>query len=308
MAKVPRLSGVVPQTPRSRWIAGTVLFVVVYAALMVAYGFGGASAVTEPDDIVPAGGIGVVVATRGFVAAGPALDVDVTVLLDPSLVDDTTGQPLKPITVTIDPTQTNEELIFTTDRRPNVRQVRILFDGDIQDWPFDNYTSAVFAQAWTGTGENLTDLPTTLTVDANLQGWHMKGGPDPAAPLLMNLDLHRTVGIIGFGLLLVGALIVLAVLGMFVMTNVYRGRRKMEPAFLSWIAAMLFATIPIRNFLPGNPPPGSWVDIAVVVWVIVALGGALAFGVGAWWRYTRTPDPADPGDAIGKRPAIPGHE
>ncbi len=103
------------------------------------------------------------------------------------------------------------------------------------------------------------------------------------------MTLHRTVGIIGFGLLLVLVMVVLAVLGLAVAINAFRGRRKMEPSFLSWIAAMLFATIPIRNFLPGNPPPGSWVDIAVVLWVIVALGAALAFGVVAWSRGTAPP-------------------
>ena len=82
--------------------------------------------------------------------------------------------------------------------------------------------------------------------------------------------------------------------------NVYRGRRKFEPAFLSWIAALLFATMTIRNFLPGAPPAGSWVDVAVVIWVMVALTVALFFGVGSWWRYSRpgsgepTVEPAKP--------------
>lgn len=287
MVKVPRLHSVVPQTPRWRWIAGTVVFVVIYVSLLAAYALGGGSAVVEPDELAPEGGVGVVVTTRGFVATGPAMAVDVRVLIDSALVDPATGAPLKPITVTIDPTEEDDDLVFTTDRRPNVRQVRILFDGDIQEWPFDTYSSQVFVQAWVGTGEDLQDLPTALTVDADLQGWHMSGGPDPEAPLLMNLGLHRTVGIIGFGLLLVGVLIVLAVLGLFVVTNAYRGRRKMEPSFLSWIGAMLFATIPIRNFLPGNPPAGSWVDVAVVLWVIVALGMSLTLGIGAWWRFSR---------------------
>ena len=98
--------------------------------------------------------------------------------------------------------------------------------------------------------------------------------------------MHRTVGI-AFGLLLLAVLITLAVVALFLVVNTFRGRRKVEPAFLAWIAAMHFATIPIRTFLPGSPPPGSWVDIAVVLWVIVALGTALAFGVGTWWRFGR---------------------
>jgi hypothetical protein len=62
---------------------------------------------------------------------------------------------------------------------------------------------------------------------------------------------------------------------------------------------LLFAVITIRNFLPGAPPAGSWVDIAVVIWVMIALTVALFFGVGSWWRYSRplaaktAPEPVD---------------
>ena len=54
---------------------------------------------------------------------------------------------------------------------------------------------------------------------------------------------------------MLAVLITLAVVALFVVVNTFRGRRKVEPAFLAWIAAMHFATIPIRTFLPGSPPP-----------------------------------------------------
>jgi hypothetical protein len=57
--------------------------------------------------------------------------------------------------------------------------------------------------------------------------------------------------------------------------------------FLGWIAAMLFATIPIRNFFPGSPPPGSWVDVLVVLWVFVALTLALVIGLAAFVTHPR---------------------
>ena len=171
--------------------------------------------------------------------------------------------------------------------------MRIVFDGDIQTWPFDHYTTPLTAQAWTGAGA-LQALPTVLAVDGSVQGWHLAGGADPAQPEFTTVTLHRTVGIVGFGLLLVIVMVVLAVLGLAVAINAFRGHRRMEPSFLSWIAAMLFATIPIRNFLPGNPPPGSWVDIAVVLWVILALGAALAFGVLAWSRGAAPPRAGTP--------------
>ncbi|MBU4464572.1 MAG: DUF4436 domain-containing protein, partial [Actinobacteria bacterium] len=63
-----------------------------------------------------------------------------------------------------------------------------------------------------------------------------------------------------------------------------RGRRKVEATVMSWIGAMLFATIPLRNFLPGSPPIGSWVDYLVVLWVVAALIAGLVIFVISWLR------------------------
>ena len=49
------------------------------------------------------------------------------------------------------------------------------------------------------------------------------------------------------------------------------GRRKFLPPFATWYAANLFAIVPLRNILPGAPPPGSWIDQAIVQWVLIAL-------------------------------------
>jgi hypothetical protein len=52
------------------------------------------------------------------------------------------------------------------------------------------------------------------------------------------------------------------------------------------MGAMLFATIPLRTFLPGSPPIGSWIDYTVVLWVVVGLIVGLAIYVAAWARWS----------------------
>jgi len=47
---------------------------------------------------------------------------------------------------------------------------------------------------------------------------------------------------------------------------------------------MLFAVIPIRNFLPGSPPPGAWIDQALVTWVLI--GRAMALYMVTWYRQS----------------------
>ncbi|MGZ4564391.1 MAG: DUF4436 family protein [Mycobacterium sp.] len=75
------------------------------------------------------------------------------------------------------------------------------------------------------------------------------------------------------------------------------GRRKFVPPFVTWFAAMLFAVIPIRNFLPGSPPPGAWIDQALVIWVLIALVGGWA---STWSRGTDNRI-----DALRKRSSYP---
>ena len=84
--------------------------------------------------------------------------------------------------------------------------------------------------------------------------------------------------------------------------KLFRENRLFEAGFLGWIAAMLFATIPIRNFFPGSPPPGSWVDVLVTLWVVVALTVALVIGMAAFIRHRR-PNPAPSTPSGAERPA-----
>ena len=56
--------------------------------------------------------------------------------------------------------------------------------------------------------------------------------------------------------------------------------------------AMLFAIMPLRNFLPGSPPPGSWIDQALVLWVLIGLVVAMTIFIFAWWRSRDRKQPA----------------
>jgi hypothetical protein len=53
---------------------------------------------------------------------------------------------------------------------------------------------------------------------------------------------------------------------------------------LALTIAVLFAVIPIRNFLPGSPPAGAWVDQALVLWVLIALVVAMVIFFVTWYR------------------------
>jgi len=49
---------------------------------------------------------------------------------------------------------------------------------------------------------------------------------------------------------------------------------------------MLFAVVPLRNALPGSPVFGSWIDLTIVLWVLVALVISMLLYIAAWARAT----------------------
>ena len=102
----------------------------------------------------------------------------------------------------------------------------------------------------------------------------------------LRITATRSVATVAFGIVILILMAVLPVLGLTVAIVAYRGLRKVEPTLMSWMAAMLFATIPLRTFLPGAPPIGSWVDYLVVLWVVAGLVLSLVIYVKAWLRWS----------------------
>ena len=288
-------------------VSGATAFVVLYGGLVIAYLANGSQSVDAGDVEPPDGGVAVLVTARGITAATPEMDVDVQVLLSDSLLNDD-GNPREQLTVTLENTLDDADLIWPTDRRVQIRSEKVSFEGDIQDWPFDQYTSELFAAAWVGTGADIRYVDTALYVQGSVQGWQLSaGGQDPTVGALMSVQFKRSLAIMLFGLSLVAVLIMLPITCWIVGLKLYREDRLFEAGFLGWIAAMLFATIPIRNFFPGSPPPGSWVDVLVTLWVVVALTVALVIGMAAFIRHRRpNPPPGSQSAPDRDRPTAPG--
>lgn len=269
----------------ARVVAAVAVVVALYVALVLTYAFSDAATVDRAAVARPAGGVTVVLTARSITAAGATMRVDVSIDPDESLLGPD-GYPSRPITVSVDPTEEDADLVFEAGRRPQARQLTLLFDGDIQDWPFDRYAGSFSAVVTAGQGAQAVPVDSVIELDGSVQGWDLAA--DTQAPdLLVDVSFHRSSAIMLFGLTLVLVLILLPVACWIVQVRLYRDRRLFEAGMLGWTAALLFATIPIRNFFPGSPPPGSWVDVLVVLWMVVALTAALFVGVAAWIRSPR---------------------
>jgi hypothetical protein len=167
-------------------------------------------------------------------------------------------------------------------------ETSLVMDGQIENWPFDRYSvrSIMMAVEQDAGGESVP-LPTTVQPSKRgIPGWDISVAETPLGDGVVAVDiaLTRSGSTVVFGIVLLSLMVIIPVLVVTVAVVVLRGRRKVEVTALGWMGAMLFATIPLRNFLPGSPPIGSWIDYLIVLWVLAALVAGLVLFVVAWIR------------------------
>jgi hypothetical protein len=199
------------------------------------------------------------------------------------------------VAVRLYPTSDLGDLQYPKGKAPAQLSTTIEAHGDPGNWPFDSYqTEPIAADAFVGNGDNRKKVPARVEVTGALDGWDISVSRvhDPSAlPTSRATDngnvvitLKRAKGPLIFDLGICLVLISLPTLALLVAIPMALGRRKFLPPFATWYAANLFAIVPLRNILPGAPPPGSWIDQAIVQWVLIALVTAMSLYIVAWIR------------------------
>jgi hypothetical protein len=73
------------------------------------------------------------------------------------------------------------------------------------------------------------------------------------------------------------------------------GRKASNFGEATWLAATIFSVISVRNFMPGAPPIGAYLDGLFIIPTILALFLSMTLLV-VFWLARRTPDdPAEQG-------------
>lgn len=185
------------------------------------------------------------------------------------------------------------DLVYPAGKSPAQVSTTLEAHGDPGNWPFDSYTTdTISADVLVGQGNDRKYIPARVEVTGNLEGWDVsvqrvgEASQDSDRPDNVIITLHRSKGPLIFDLGICLVLFALPALAFAVAIQIALGKRKFVPPFVTWFAAMLFAVIPIRNFLPGAPPPGAWVDQALVLWVLIALVAAMAMYMITWYRQS----------------------
>ena len=220
------------------------------------------------------------------------LTVNVLIYPGESLYDKRFDELNTDIAVRLYPPNDLGDLQFPKGKAPAQVTTTIEAHGDPGSWPFDSYrTEPQSADVFVGTGANRKRIPAIVEVTGAMDGWdaQVQRSTDTSETGSHNnsnvvLTLHRAKGPLIFDLGIIVVLISLPTLALLVAIPMALGRRKFVPPFATWYAANLFAIVPLRNILPGAPPPGSMIDQALVQWVLLALATAMALYILAWVR------------------------
>ncbi|SPM28848.1 DUF4436 domain-containing protein [Mycobacterium terramassiliense] len=227
------------------------------------------------------------------------LTVNVLVYPKDSLYDKNFGVLTTDAAVRLYPENDLGDLQYPVGKAPAQLSTTIQAQGDPGNWPFDSYTTQVIAaDVFTGSGQSREKAPARVEVTGKLDGWdatvtrvHDPDDSNPDVKDNVTITLHRARGPLIFDLGICLVLIALPVLALWVAIPVALGRTSFLPPMTTWYGAMLFAIVPLRNILPGSPPYGSWIDQAVVLWVLIGLVVAMALFLVGWWRQRERRQP-----------------
>jgi hypothetical protein len=272
---------------------GVVLLVLLaYGGSLFAYWwFSGSAQELGPADLGDGSETVVLVTVQAIRTVDYKVDVKVLVVPQDNLLDEKLDVLNTDVSVRLHPWNTLGDLSFPEGKSPGEISTTLDVNGDVNTWPFDSYSSEpLSADLIVGSGDERRILPARLEVEGALQGWNITSTETaPSSETTGNSDaiqitLNRSLGPLAFDLGICVVLITLPTLAISTALQVITRRKEFQMPFLTWYAAMLFAIVPLRNILPGAPPPGAWIDVGLVLWVIVALVTAMLMAVISWYR------------------------
>jgi hypothetical protein len=203
---------------------------------------------------------------------------DLIVKPGPELLDPATDGLKQDLTVAVTSATTPIRRTWSKGMLPGVFPVPITLARDVERWPFDSYyTGPITVSLFTGSGQ-LPERANVTFVD-RLTGWKVDVRRVNNASALAPYEVV-------FAIVILCIFVAIAAVGLFVAIQTVRDPRRFQSPMTTWYAAMLFAVLPLRNALPGSPSFGSWIDLTIVMWVLVALVVSMLLYIGAWWRAT----------------------
>ncbi|GAB1812666.1 DUF4436 domain-containing protein [Mycobacterium sp. MUNTM1] len=275
-------------------VAAVAGFVVVYVlSLFGVHLLAQTAGPLKPPDLNATNDTVVLVRLEKLDTVANRLTVKVLVIPEESMFDKRLEVLKTDTAVRMDPPNDLGDLQYPAGKSPAQVATTIEAHGNPNNWPFDSYnTDTLSAEVLVGQGDARRYIPARVEVTGGLDGWDVsvqrvgEASQDSDRADNVIISLHRAKGPLIFDLGICLVLFALPALAFAVVIQIALGRRKFVPPFVTWFAALLFAVIPIRNFLPGAPPPGAWIDQVLVLWVLIGLVAAMALYMLTWYRQS----------------------
>jgi len=211
---------------------------------------------------------------------------DLIIRPGPALVDPATDALKQDLTVAVTSVATPVRRTYSKGMLPGVFPVPLTLARDVERWPFDTYyTGPITVTHFTGAAQ--TPERANVTFVDRLAGWKVdvaRVNANAFAPY--EVQLQRSPSTMLFAITILCIFVAIAAVGLFVAIQTTRDPSRFQSPMTTWYAAMLFAVVPLRNALPGSPAFGSWIDLTIVLWVLVALVVSMLLYIAAWWRAT----------------------
>lgn len=171
------------------------------------------------------------------------------------------------------------------------RETAVQVDGDVTQYPFDKYLGEFTLQA----EQVLTDgseIPIAIAVGSKKAdtGWYTKFAMTADASdqtTVKIVAMHREQFHIMFAVMMTLLLLLLACISVAVGFLCITNRRSSEPSVVSWLSGILIAMTLTRRMMPGDPPLGCLLDIALFSWALILGIIAIALAMFAWLRQSR---------------------
>jgi hypothetical protein len=267
------VQGSTPGFRRARLIAGLVLAalsVVAYVVVATSYRAGIDQQFHAPTP--PEGGVALVFAPSQMSADERTITGELLLFAGSELTS-ANGELKQRLDIELYPTLSQGALVYAAGKQPSPVTVTLPAAGIVQRYPLDRYALAFAERADVvdAAGE-ATPVPSQVSLFFQIPGWTYEpstvaGTGTVAAPARASGTIVRSFSTKLIAVLLLVLMIALAVIAVIVVQRSASGAMPLEISIASWLTAMLFALLPIRGFLPGDPPIGSWIDILVFFWV-----------------------------------------
>ncbi|MDG4667513.1 DUF4436 domain-containing protein [Mycobacterium sp. 236(2023)] len=282
--------------PPKKGIGGAIVLVLVvillYAGSVFTYWFfsGSAGELDNPDTGDGSETV-VLVTITGIKTLDNKVDAKVLIIPEDGMLDPRLDVLTEDLSVRLYPWNTLGDLKFPAGASPAEVTTTIDVGGDPTTWPLDSYsTDAISADVLVGEGDAREFQPARVEIEAAIQGWNITSETVPPSPQsysepgdeAVQINFKRALGPLAFDIGICLVLIMLPTLALSTSLKVFFRKKEFQMPFLTWYAAMLFAIVPLRNILPGAPPPGAWIDILLIMWVIIGLVASMLVYVVIW--------------------------